>query len=379
MRPAALFKKFKPLFFDGTGSLVLGKANKLYRMAAGEQKIEFLTVLPAKQLTRLLFRFAWVFRLKRMGFGAGIYFQDRYFFCYDSKIYSYYPDTSDLKCEFLFLNGRGPLSFTVVEGIHGFEDGLYFGEYFGNPKKKSVRIYKKDESGKWNSVFSFPDGEINHIHSIIPDKFRQCVWILTGDFDNSASIWMAKSSFFEVVPILRGKQTYRACVAFPVPEGLFYATDTQISKNSLRLLGLRGTQWISEKIFELNGSCIYGCELKDYYVFSTTTEPTNKKSNFFGSLLDRRPGPGIIENKSDVVAVRKKDLSCFLLFSKKKDFLPYRLFQFGTIQFPSGVPNRNTLFSYSIGNLGNDLSTEVYCLGCDWFLAGCRTFGNEDP
>jgi hypothetical protein len=47
---------------------------------------------------------------------------------------------------------------------------------------------------------------------------------------------------------------------------------------------------------------------------------------------------------------------------KKKDFLPYRLFQFGTIMFPAGVNPTNKLFSYSVANTKNDLHTEIRTL-----------------
>lgn len=361
MKPSAVHRKFKPLFFDGLDRLVLGKANKLYRMG-DSGNIELLASLPETLLKRILSRSGFAFRLGRMGFGAGAYFQGFYFFSYGAKIYSYCLEQSVLKHEFSFRVGRGPLSFTVIEGVTGFEDGIYFGEYFGNRGREPVYIYKRDAEGGWKPLYAFARGEINHIHSIVPDRTRGCVWVLAGDFGHSASIWMVKNDFTEVLPILRGDQAYRACVAFPLQDGLLYATDTQITHNSIRLLKCHDGVWVSEHIFDLNGSCIYGCELKDYYVFSTATEPADKKTNFIFSLLDRRPGPGIIKNKSDVLVVRKADLSCSFLFSKKKDILPYRLFQFGAILFPHGVSKNNALVSYSVGNKVNDLSTEVYCL-----------------
>lgn len=361
MKPSTVFRKFKPLFFDDADRLVLGKANKLYRMDESGN-FELLASLPETHLKRILAKSGFAFRLGRMGFGVGAYFQGLYFFSYGAKIYSYCLKQSVLRCEFTFRVGRGPLSFTVIEGVAGFEDGIYFGEYFGNRAREPVFIYKRGKEGRWESLYTFARGEINHIHAIVPDRTRGCVWVLAGDFEHSASIWMVKNGFTEVLPILSGDQIYRACVAFPLPDGLLYATDTQIKRNSIRLLRCRDGEWVSESVFDINGSCIYGCELKDYYVFSTATEPSDKKTNFIFSLLDRRPGPGIIENKSDVLVVKKTDLSCSVIFSKNKDLLPYRLFQFGAVLFPYGRAKDNTMFSYSVGNKVNDLSTEVYFL-----------------
>lgn len=364
MKPVSIIHKYKPLFFDGAGKLVLGKANALYRRTA-EGDLEFLLALPESRKKRVLAKSRLAFRLARLGFGAGAYFNGLYFFSYGACIYSYCPEHGVLNCEFSFRIGRGPLSFTVVEGINGFEDGIYFGEYFGNRSRQSVHVYKRRSDASWDVLYSFAVGEINHVHSLVPDKVRNCVWLLAGDFEHSASIWMVKSGFTDVQPVLRGEQVYRACTAFPLEQGLLYATDTQITRNSIRLLKYQGGEWISEPLLDINGSCIYGCELRDYFIFSTATEPSDELSSPIISLLDRQPGPGIIENKSDVIAVRKSDLSCNLLYSKSKDFLPYRLFQFGAILFPHGIARDNTLFSYSVANRVNDLSTEVYNLDCE--------------
>lgn len=364
MNPIDVIPKFKPLFRDSMGRLVMGKGNALYRRT-DEGVIEFLVTLPESVKNRLFAKSKWVFRLARLGFGTGACFKGLYFFSYGSNLYSYCPEKLELRCELSFRVGRGPLSFTVIEGIQGFEDGIYFGEYFGNRQREPVHVYKRGQNASWCVIYSFAAGEINHIHGLVPDQARNCVWLLAGDFEHSASIWMVKNDFNDVQPILRGEQAYRACVAFPLEQGLLYATDTQITHNSLRLLMNRNGEWVSEHLFDINGSCIYGTELRDYFVFSTATEPSDKVSNPISSLLDCRPGPGIIKNKSDVLLVKKVDLSCQLLFSKQKDFLPYRLFQFGAILFPNGASRDNTLFCYSIGNRVNDLSTEVYCLGSE--------------
>lgn len=359
MKPKVVLNKLKPLFHDPAGYMVFGAGNALYRRSE-LGKLELLVALPESRKKKVLAISTWVYRLARMGFGCGAFFQGRYFFTHGANLYSYNPARPELRCEFRFRVGRGPLSFAVVEGVEGFEDGIYFGEYFGNRQRAPVNVYKRDSSGEWTVVYTFASGEINHVHSLVADPLRNCIWILAGDFEHSASIWKVGRSFSVVQPVLRGEQVHRSCVAFPLTQGLLYATDTQITGNSIRLLREHAGVWKSELVLNINGSCIYGCELKDYFVFSTATEPSDDISNKYLSLFDRRPGPGIIKNQSDVLAVRKSDLSCVLLYSKKKDFLPYRLFQFGAIMFPHGKGRDNTLYSYSVGNAGNDLCTEIY-------------------
>lgn len=361
-----LLKRLKPLFFDNVGDLVLGGANGLYRLSKDRQ-LELLAVLPVSVKNKLLACSTWGYRLARLGFGCGAFFKGLYFFTFGAKLYSYDPLSAKLRCEFNFRVGRGPLSLTVIEDMAGFDDGIFFGEYFGNRNRESVNVYKRTNAESWEIVYTFRQGEINHIHGLVADPIRECVWLLAGDFEHSASIWKAERNFSIVEPLLRGEQAYRACVAFPLEQGLLYATDTQLSGNSIRLLKQLEGEWVSEKILDINGSCIYGGELSEYFVFSTTTEPSDDISNKFLSLFDRKPGPGILKNKSDVLLLRKSDLACRVLFSKNKDFLPYRLFQFGAIIFPHGRSTENTLFAYSVGNKGNDLCTEVYRLDLNLF------------
>lgn len=361
MIPESIILRSKPLFLDETGSLVLGKGNSLFRRTDGE-KLQLLVSVPESPIMQLIACNRWIMRILRLGFGCGACFRDIYYFTYNAKVYSFDPKNGQLRDEFSFASGRGPLSFTVVENIPGFEDGIYFGEYINNPNRNPVKIYKRDESGAWNTVFTFPSKEINHLHSLVVDRYRNCVWLLAGDFEHSASIWIAKENFKEVTNVVANQQIYRACVAFPLPEGLLYATDSQMTTNSLRLLSYNNKIWTSDHLLDINGSCIYGCHLQDYFVFSTSTEPSDMTAATFFSLLDCKPGPGIIMNKSDVIIVRKSDLATSILFTKNKDYLPYRLFQFGSIFFPYGAEHSNTLYCYSIGNFENDLSTEVYNL-----------------
>jgi len=361
MRLVGVISRAKPLCFNSSGSLLLAKSSKVYlRSADGE--VIFLFTFMESLLNKLLGRFSLWFRLKRLGVMTAISSGDLTFFAYGGKIHRYDLINKELVEEFTFRKGRGPLQFCEIRGISGFSNSICFGEYFGNHDRKEIKIYQRGGDGKWVSPFQFKVGEINHIHALIPDSINECVWILVGDFEHSSAIYMAKDNFQDIEMIVSGKQCYRACVAFPTKEGLLYATDTQIEKNSIRLLSKCKGEWVSKKLYDLNGSCIYGGELKDYYIFSTSTEPCEKPKNKLLRLLDNKPGIGIIENKSDIVSFKKSDHSFEIISSKGKDIFPYRLFQFGTIMFPAGKSKNNVLFSYNVASKKNDLSTEIYSL-----------------
>src|SRR5450759_4611385 len=127
------------------------------------------------------------------------------------------------------------------------------------------------------------------------------------------------------MPAALGKQIYRACVAFPTQQGIIYATDSQLEKNYICLLHETKGRWESKILHEINGSCIYGCKVGRHFVFSTSTEPGMVKKSTLLTLLDQRPGPGILKNESHLLLLDEK-LNLIILDTKKKDWLPYRLF-----------------------------------------------------
>jgi hypothetical protein len=345
----------KVLFIDTVGALIVSRYNKIYRIT---DDIEVLICkLPISLINSFCSKSKLYYRAKRLGVGASIEYESAYYLVFESKIYRYDLNAKKLTVDFSFPEGRGPLHFTIIKSIAGFEDGLYFGEYISNRNKKPISIFFRDTA--WRPIYTFESGMINHIHSLVIDDARNSVWILTGDFENAAAIFNAKDGFTNVETIVAGHQIYRACVAFPTEEGLLYATDSQIEPNSIRMLKNEVDGWQSIFLNNLNGSCIYGCELNDYYVFSTSTEPTEVVKSKMHSLFDNKPAPNINQNRSDIVTCRKSDFDVRVVYSVAKDIFPYRPFQFGTIMFPSGNKKQNTIYGYKIGAVNGDLDTVI--------------------
>jgi hypothetical protein len=347
----------KPLCFD-RGRLLIGRGDRLALLDLDSFAETPVCTLPAGFWRKLLNLSALCYRALRSGVGSAVCYADGYFVNHGRKLYRVDPQTGSWVCEFTFSRGKGPLSITAIDGIAGFEDGLYFGEYFANPSKESAGIYHRDRSGTWRMVYTFPPGSINHVHALVPDRYRQCVWVLTGDFGDSAAIWQAGNMFTDMQRTVAGSQQYRACVAFPVEDGLLYATDSQFDRNHIRLLRPSNGSWASQAVEPINGSCIYGCRVGSQFVFSTSTEPGDSDQSVIARVLETRKGPGILRNESQILTGTPAD-GFRIIARNAKDPFPYRLFQFGTITFPAGENPGDLLFSYSIGNRTNDLSAEV--------------------
>ena len=258
--------------------------------------------------------------------------------------------TGDLSKGWNCKAGVRPLVFSEIKVIDGFEDGVYFGEYYKNDALEPVSIFYRKGIDQWEVVYTFPRGTIKHVHNIIADPYRNCVWIMTGDFGEAAAIWRASDGFKNVERVAGGDQKWRGCVGFAIPEGLLYATDTPFSDNHIFLLKLDGSV---ETVCDISGSCIYGGQWKEKFVFSSTVEADGRDETMAKLLFSKKRGIGI---KDDYVRLYVGDYTLGFkeIYKEKKDCLPF-IFQFGAFKFPAGVNNSDTLYFQPVATKKNDL------------------------
>ena len=117
----------------------------------------------------------------------------------------------------------------MCEDKNGF---LYFGEYFSNPERDEVHIYKSIDSGKtWMLCHTFPKNTIRHVHGVFYDKYEDLVWFATGDLDGECIIGHTNDSFETVNIFKHGGQKYRAVQLLFFKDFIIYGTDTEYDKN----------------------------------------------------------------------------------------------------------------------------------------------------
>ena len=249
---------------------------------------------------------------------------------------------------------NNPLHPCKIQGLEGFDDGVYYGEYTGNLDKSSVSVYKRNaNTGIWKPVFSFNRGQINHIHNIVPDYINQQMLILTGDTDSASGIWSAKENFSTVEPLLIGKQEYRSCSLFPVEQGFIYATDAPLDTNYIFHSKLIKGKWKTKKLYELQGSVIYSIENNGFYYFSTTVEPdSNIKGKRF--LITNKLGLGIKDRNVNVIA-GNLDEGFRVIIKYRKDIYPMGLCQFGAVHFTNLKENQVILHPIAVKDVENNL------------------------
>jgi hypothetical protein len=352
-----LLKNTFPICFLEKTKLLVYKKHTFQIVDFKNFESKKILTIPSSLIDKLIYKIPLLFRLFRKGVRCGIRMDDNMALVLINKtIHELDLENKSLSQGYSTPDHSRPLIFSKIEGIEGFDDGIYFGGYKGNNKKDPISIFKRVKKDTWIKVYEFEKGEIEHIHNIIADPFKNIVYIFSGDYDKSACIWKAEDNFKSVVPLMRGDQDYRSCVGFPTINGLIYATDSPFSNNSIRLLINNDNIWESKLIKNINGPSIYGCEWNDKYVFSTSVEGSGQSSSYWYKFLGNKKGPGIIENYSFIYKGNVKE-SFHEIYKVKKDFYPFHLFQFGVLIFPHGKIEGALLPIYHIATVNNSLHT----------------------
>ncbi len=120
--------------------------------------------------------------------------------------------------------GRGIMS-TGLTKVNNEE--FLFGEYFNNPGRDKVRIYKYKITGmQWQNVYEFMPGQIRHIHALQEDPYTGKLWICTGDENEEPMIGWSDDRFRTIIPIGQGNQKWRACQLVFTEENVYWGADT---------------------------------------------------------------------------------------------------------------------------------------------------------
>jgi len=343
--------------------LLLCKANKLYLYDIPTDSKEWLLTIPFKKKYQYFSFFKKFRRLFRLDISYAYYSEKLsiLFVCAAGTIYEIDLDRREIICTFDLPRGSRPLNLTEINGIKGFEDGLYFGEYFGNPNFTPVHIYRRTGSGNWEIVYTFPADTIYHIHNLIPDPYRNCLWIFCGDMDQHAGIWKAESNFENVEVILEGSQQYRACFGLVTEDRLIYATDSQMIENTVCEVVFDGEKYDFRKLHAVEGSVIYGSRFNGQFLGATAVEPGGINTPVtVHKIFNTKRGPGIKSNNSTIF-LYDYNKGIYQEFKRnKKDPLPFFLFEFGSMIFPTGMEHSQYLVWYNVALKENDCGTQIY-------------------
>lgn len=348
-----------PLCYLPSGKLICYQYGDVVILNSGKEEKRFPVFRSKKE--RFGGRCRYLYRLLRLGIRTSIALDETHILLSIGN-YLYELDLISQKLSNGYFCGEGirPLIFTSVNGLASIDNGVYFGGYLGNMTKKPVHIYKRESCDKWKIVYTFSQGLINHVHTIISDPYRDCLWIFTGDFDESSAIWKVTDHFKKIERVCYNDQKYRGCIAFALAEGILYATDAPFAKNFIYLINPETLE--VNPIISIAGSCIYGGKWKDKYVFSSTVEGDGRNMSRMEFFLGRKRGAGI-QDEYVHLYIGNVIEGFQELYKEKKDRMPFYTFQFGVFKFPYGINKGDALYFQPIATMKNDL--KLLCLRKD--------------
>ncbi len=236
--------------------------------------------------------------------------------------------------------GTRPLHVTAIPS-----GTIYWGEYFDNRERAEVHIYASTDRGRtWQIAYTFSAGSIRHVHNIVYDRWRDCLWILTGDEGAECKVLRASSDLRSVEVVLAGNQQARAVAAIPTQSGLYISTDTPSEKNHVYRLDRAGNV---AQVGDLASSSIFGCRVGCRV----------GEAMFFSTMIE----PSAVNTSREVQIAGSRDGTNWQVLARwRKDNLPIRYFQYGNAFLPDGENATNYLAATTIAVERDDLVTTLW-------------------
>lgn len=254
------------------------------------------------------------------------------------SIVTLHPGEREFHQTHAITRGTRPLHITAVPA-----GKLYWGEYFDNADRDEVHIYGSEDNGQtWNVAHTFAKGAIRHVHNIVHDPWRNCLWILTGDYGDECRILRASCDLAQIETVMKGKQQVRAVAAVPTERALYFSSDTPLESN--HIYRLDSERQLTE-LAAISSSSIYGCSVGSRVFFSTMVEPSqanrDRTVRVYGAATSN---PQLWQS----------------LLEWRKDLLPMNLFQYGNAFLPDGENSTPFLAVSTIAVRSDDMVLSLF-------------------
>lgn len=308
-----LKNKVEKIHFYDNNIKIYSFFNKVYCETNG---YSYKIKLPISLLNRLFGAFRITRRLLRLDMCNVFVSNGNLIIIYNGIVYYYDVKKTKLIKSLELKQCRNILHQSMCETSEGY---MYFGEYGMNPKREPVNVYRSNDNGEsWEVIYTFPAGRIRHVHGCYYDKYRNKIWVLTGDFEGENIIQCSDLDFKKIETYGNGSQSYRAVNLFFTEKEVHWIMDSPLEKSYQFCLN-RDTKKV-KKLFYFNGPVWYLKELDDgYYLAGSSVEI----------------GEGVLSNKACLYV--SKDLKTWEIISEfSKDKWPMPYFKWGVLAFSGG-------------------------------------------
>jgi hypothetical protein len=230
--------------------------------------------------------------------------------------------------------GRRPLTYAFSKDGKGV---IYYGEYWSNPAREAVRVWRSEDGNCWEIAYTFPPSAIRHVHAVQYDPFTNYLWIATGDLDDECQIAFSEHGLRWLQPIGQGSQTWRTVSLVFTEDALYWGTDDPGGHNYI--YRWKRADGFLEKVAWVKGPVYYSKKVGDYLLFSTAVER----------------GEGDQDGYARIYAV-DKDLNCQEVYRLAKDRWHPVFFGYGVLEFARGDTDGESFWVTARGLVGGQRS-----------------------
>jgi hypothetical protein len=219
-----------------------------------------------------------------------------------------------------FLNGG------ICEDAAG---NVYFGEYFRNPQRESVRVWRVNPAATGMEVaHEFPAGSIRHVHGVFWDPHEtNRLWIATGDYEDECYLFATDPTFRRLERIGEGTQTWRAVTLYFTPDYVCWITDSHLEPN-------HACRWRRR-----DGALEMGQAIDCPAWHGLTTAEGD-----YVACTAVEDGPGVLSDQASVLVSRDAFHWAAAASFAKDSWRPRAVFKTGVISCPTGVNRRDGLY-----------------------------------
>ena len=182
------------------------------------------------------------------------------------------------------INGDSVLHRSFAEDAAG---NVYFGEYFMNPERVPVKIWRvSPDLESWEVACELPG--VRHVHGIYADPYAPgTLWAAVGDFKGECYLMRSEDGFRSLQMYGDGSQIWRAVSLFFTEKTVNWLTDSNLELNhACRMDRADGKLEIGQ---EIDCSAWYGCTTREglHVAFTTVEQGPGILSNFSSVLVSR--------------------------------------------------------------------------------------------
>lgn len=160
----------------------------------------------------------------------------------------------------------------------GRGDTVYYGEYQTVDRSPEVAIVRGTDDGRrWEAAYTFPAGEIFHIHSISWDPFRNGFWVATGDRGAQVRLLFSGDAFATLRTVGCCAQSWRIVDLIVTDTHLVWGSDDDESSPGIYRYDV--AKDTLERVADLDNPSYHAALLSDgAMVVTTTFEPGSRYS-----------------------------------------------------------------------------------------------------